>query len=537
VDGRRLCGDLPPASAGDPALSEPAVASRSSPILLVIAIAAAVRLGYAALGFPDYWGDAYHNWLISRLTLEHHWVYSDYKGREVVWEPLFRYLSTLAMYLTGRADMLPGRLVSWVAGSLGCGATAALAARLTGSPRWGQLAGLIQAVTPWHVAYSWMYMPETTASLIFTLILLLIVSERLPWGLPGLAGLGVLARHDVTVLLVLTTGWLLATRRFRPAWLILGGVAAGMGGWCLWTWHVTGDPLWWLIERTSTSASDAAFWVKAGARPSPSVFTLPLTVLQVFAPVLVIAAAAGYGLRDGEWRRSVVAGPRGLIVFLVLAFLPIIGVMQIRFFPYPDPRYLLETVSLMSVLAAVTIRFLPDAKARRASVWAAAVVAVLSLVVQVPGFAFRPYTIARERAAGEQLATVAPAAGMLWVDAPVAIYHSGIAPDRFVSDEQMVPMARTNLPAALDAAFAAIAQRDIRLIYWDNVPYSLVPQIWPQMADGRPFEMRGVRFDPVYRYDSWVRAAGDPSLAHLVRERIEHNYGPVTLWSVTRATS
>ena len=52
--------------------------------LLCVALALAVRATYAAWNVTDFWGDAYHHWLISRLTLANRWTYSDYKGMETI---------------------------------------------------------------------------------------------------------------------------------------------------------------------------------------------------------------------------------------------------------------------------------------------------------------------------------------------------------------------------------------------------------------------------------------------------------------------
>jgi len=514
------------------AAPSPSRTLRSS-ILWVIAIAAAVRLAYGALGFPDYWGDAYHSWMMSRLTIENHGILTDYKGREVVWEPLFRYLSTAVMYLTGRDDMLPGRLTSLLASSLTCGVTTALTARLTGERRLGTFAGLTLALTPWHIVYGWMYMPEATAGLLVMLVLFELKVGRRHWSVLALAALAALTRNDATLVLILVAAWLAATGHRRQALAVAGGVIVGLSIWSAWTWYAAGDPLWWLIRRRAGSTADAAFWARAGARPSIGPWTLPLTLVQVYAPVLTLLAAAALGLRKPEWRRAMAGQGRSFYVYLFLAFLPVIGVMQIRFFSYPDPRYLLVIVPLAACVTALAVGPFTEPRARRAIVWGHGVVVVLSLLIQVPTFAFRPYTLIRDRVVGEYLRQAAPAAGALWVDAPVAIYYSGLAPSRFRSSDQLAP-ARETAAEALDSAYAALAREPIVTIYWDMVPYTRVPLIWPEMAAGRAFEARGYRFEPVFRYDSWRRPPDDRSLAHALRERIEQKYGPAIVWSVAR---
>ena len=54
-----------------------------------------VRLLYLSWGLPDLWSDSYHNWYINWATFSNQWIYSDYKGRELVWLPFFRYIAQL----------------------------------------------------------------------------------------------------------------------------------------------------------------------------------------------------------------------------------------------------------------------------------------------------------------------------------------------------------------------------------------------------------------------------------------------------------
>ncbi|MSR05802.1 MAG: hypothetical protein EXR93_01840 [Gemmatimonadetes bacterium] len=491
------------------------------------------RLGYAALGFPDYWGDAYHNWMMSRLTIENHGILTDYKGREVVWEPLFRYVSTAVMYLTGRSDMLPGRLVSLVASSLTCGVTAALTTRLT-RERWlGLLAGLTLALTPWHIAYGWMYMPEATAGLFVMLVLYEVSVGQRSWTIVLFAALAALTRNDASLVLILAAVWLGVTGHRRTSLAVAAGVVLGLSVWSTWTWYAAGDPLWWLVRRRAGSTADAAFWSRAGARPVIGPWTLPLTLVQVYAPILTLLTAAVAGFRSPEWRRAVWASGRSLYAFLFLSFLPVIGIMQIRFFSYPDPRYLLVIVPVASCVTAFAVGpFLAQGR-RKLVPWGHGAVVALSLLIQIPTFAFRPYTLIRDRLVGDYLRQAAPATGALWVDAPVAIYYSGIEPNRFRSSDQLAP-APESLPEAIDSAYAALAREPVTMIYWDLVPYTRVPLIWPEMTSGEAFDARGYRFEPVFRYDSWRRPEGDRSLAHLARERIEQKYGPAIVWSVAR---
>src|SRR6185503_5116884 len=132
------------------------------------------------------------------------------------------------------------------------------------------------------------------------------------WTVVLLAALAALTRNDATVVLVLASAWLVVTRRPRQAAMVAGGLILGLGVWSAWTWYAAGDPLWWLIRRRAGSTADAAFWARAGARPVIGPWTLPLTLVQVYTPVLTLAAATLVGIWNSEWRRSMTGDGKSL---------------------------------------------------------------------------------------------------------------------------------------------------------------------------------------------------------------------------------
>lgn len=504
-------------------------------VFVTILVAVAVRGLYALVDVPDYWGDGFHNWLIERLTLSEGGVYSDYKGREVVWLPLFRYLGVAAMGLTGRGDLLPGHLVSFLMGTGASGATAILAARVTGRWRWGLLAGLMLALNPWHIAYSWMNMPEATGSLIVVLLMLAVLAPGgIAW-LPILAFFGALTRMDVLYIVLLTGVWLAWRQEWRKAALVVAGALAGLSLWSIWTWHVTGDPLWWLLRRTAGSTSDAAFWIERGVRPPITPATLFLTSLQTFTPILILLPAWVIAWRDRDWRRRLPDRAFGALATLSAAFLAIVGVMQVRFFSSPDPRYLVAVTPLLTVLVVLIVAAAPKRATRLRLAVTLAVVVVISAGLQLPTFPLRTLTLERDRVVGEFMSRQITPAGLLWVDAPVAIYFSGIDPVRFRSSDQLTPHTIRSVHEAHTAALKSLDTHDIRYIYYDEVPYSRVHELWPVMSLGKPFEDGGFSFSPVFRYDPWTPASAAPGLVDRLRARIEGKYGPAILWSVERS--
>jgi hypothetical protein len=517
---------------------------RGNPVMSACAVAVGVRVAYAlvgaitggAEGMPDYWGDAYHNWIVERLTLENGFVFTDYKGRELVWLPLFRYLAAATMGLTGTDGLLPGRLVSLVAGVGSVGLTAAGLLRWTGRHEWALFGGLLLALNPWHVAYSWMNMPEALGTLWVALAFWAVADgTRNPLALLVAGAAGALTRNDVTSVLALTAGALLLTRNVRPALLLLGGILAGLTVWSTWTGLVTGDPLWWLARRAAGSTDDALFWTARGARPDGAALHLLFALGQACTVALAGLAVAAVMVRDRDARAAFRGLRPGVPLLVGVVYVGIVGLMFTRFFSWPDPRYLVMAIVPMTIGVTLVVASLRP-EAARGWVRFLLAVAVVSTAVQLPTFPIRAWAHERDRIAGRAIARLdsvgAVPPGPIWIDAPVAVLTSGMDLGRIRSSDQVTGWGGSDAEAAV-AARAAVRDQGIGLIYFDEVPYSRVHRIWPAMADGVPFEDDGLRFVPIFQGDSVTRPA-EPTTLRRWRERLQREYGPVSLWRVER---
>ena len=533
---------------------------RRHPLLVPVGVALFVRVAWALFDVPDYWGDAYHNWLVERLTLENGFTYTDYKGRELVWLPLFRYLAAAVMGVTGFDGLLPGRLVSIAAGTAAVGLVAGAASRWTGRTEWGVFAGLLLALNPWHVAYSWMNMPEALGTFWVALAFYGVAHAVTPSGLrvpPGgpssadrrdgafalgssaafallLAGFfGALTRNDVTSVLALTGAALVVARRPRAALLLFAGLLGGLAVWSAWTGIVTGNPLWWLARRAAGSTGDAGFWIERGSRPSGAAIHLLSAWMQACTVAFVAVLGGVWALRAGDARARFRALRPAVPLLVGGVYVAIVGWMFGRFFSWPDPRYLVMAIvplTLATVLGVAALESGVAGRARRVLLG----VAVVSLILQMPTFPIRAWAHERDRVAGEAMAGLAASGalppGPIWIDAPVAVQTSGIDLARIRSSDQITGWDGSD-ETARAAAESAVRQDGIGVVYWDEVPYSRVHRIWPEMADGRAFERNGLRFVPVFRSDTVSRPGEADWIRHL-RERVQAKYSPTMLWRV-----
>jgi hypothetical protein len=470
-------------------------------VILALAAGCAMRLFYARWAVTDFWGDAYHHWLISRLTLENNWVYADYKGLETVWLPGYHYLTALAMTLFGRPDLGPAHLVNVILGALACGLVTQLVSEITHDWRVGLAAGLTLALLPWHIAYSYINMPEVMAGVLLLLCLLAARRNHAIW-LALLAFTGTLTRHELTLLFVAIGLWLLWRQRWSAALGLAAGTVLGLGVWSLWSWHVTGDGLAWWSQYREATAWDARFWAEAGVRLADAQ-TLLEAARHAFPPLIPVGLVLIGVLVIPQWRKRVPVEGWLLLVLVGFHWLVLGSGFATGHLPSANPRYVLVSLPLLAGAASVTVSAISSKALRALVTGICAVLLLWSLSRELPGFRDMAYVLAPERAAGEYLGAVAAHEGGFWVDAPVSIYFSGLDPERFHSSDGLLPHTLRAPGSDADRALKAILEHNIRFVLWEDVSYTYVQRIWPQMADGRSFEQNGVGFSPVFQYSGW----------------------------------
>jgi hypothetical protein len=481
--------------------------SRGQISLIVVVIALGLRGLYAWWAVADFWGDAYHHWLISRLTLNHHWRYTDYKGLETVWLPGYHYLVSAVMVLAGRYDLGPAHLLNLGLGSAACGLTAWLSQTFSGKSLTGLLAGLALALTPWHIAYSLINMPEVLTGLLLLLLVLAAYREH-SFGLGLLAFGGALTRHELTLAMVIIALWLVGRRRLRPALALATGVGLALSGWSWWSWHNSGDPWLWWSRYQALALWDAQFW-RSNATIWADVAALWRSAVAAWPLLPWLGLVALVSLKRQR--------PSGITLLLLglsggHAFFLALGFVA-GHLPVANPRYVLGILPLWVMLLVNSLTW------RRELIAVLALVAGQALWNQLPELRDAPYIIAPERAAGHFLAQLDQPEANFWVDAPVIIYYSGLAPDRFFSSEQVAPPAGRSQVDLPDRVVSNLAERKISYILWEDVSYTLTGQVWPELAERRPFVANGYHFEPIFHYDGW-----------------ETQYGarPTTIWQMSQ---
>ncbi len=510
--------------------------------LWVLAVMASVFVfallvrAWVSTWITDFWGDSYHHWLITRLTLQNG-VYSDFKGLEVVWTPLYHYVSMVPLLLTGRGDIEPLHWMNILLGALTCALVARLAWRLYANYLAAFTAGALLALMTWHIAFSAMNVAEIFSGLLLVAATLAVLDR--PSGLGVLAGYSArartwtlsriahyalllllalampLTRTDLSVYLGIIVIWLAAQRRYGEAGILVGGMVAALGGWSAWSWVKTGNPLFWYqqyahnnlhdwqqLNNARTRWTDFALYL---ARLSPLVLPALLTgILGILSNPRGLASQPDSSASDlGARRRNlwlVTALLAGHTLFLIVGY-------GRGLVPLLTERYLVLDLPLTAALAAGWVWLAgnwaweregrkPGRSASACAVVAGVLLAIVLLRFEndLPELEIRRWGIDEEWQLGNFISKEVQPGEIVLTDAPVAIYRSGKPLDQFISS---VALARYG------TGTAALRAAHVRWIVVQPASYDAASSYLPpeRLQRQSPGVSGGLRFELAWRYD------------------------------------
>lgn len=482
----------------------------------VFVLALAVR-GWTNTWLTDFWGDSYHHWLITRLTMAHAGVYSDYKGLETVWSPLYHYVSMVPLLLSGNMGIEPLHEMNAVLGAFACALSALLAWRLYAKRTVALAAGGVLALMTWHVAFSGMNVAEVFCGVLLLGLVLFVVWEGQGvehalrrWQLAPeflLAAAMMLTRTDLSIYLAVMVVWLWIQKRYADALVIAAGAGVALTGWSAWSYFKTGDVLHWYEQYAANNLHDwmaengagAGAWLKWSeymARLSP--WVLPA----------LLGGVAGALTMQGAARRNV-----WLVTCMLAAHCLFLTVGYARgIVPLLTERYLVLDLPLVAVLVAAwvvvigegmrgwqTVRGVRIKMLEGAVAFGLIAITALRFQSDMPELEIRRWGIDPEWQVGHFLELRVPPGERVLTDAPVAIYRSGKPLDDFLSSVELGKPDDTahalkvngvqwvvTQPALYDEASAFIPKELLlaqRSGVVDGVEYELVWRYDPNAAD------------------------------------------------------
>lgn len=502
----------------------------------VFVLALGVRV-WTDTWLTDFWGDSYHHWLITRLTMQNGGVYSDYKELETVWSPLYHYVSMLALWLSGRTDIVALHAMNCVFGALACALAAYLAWRLFANRAAALASGAVLALMTWHIAFSGMNVAEVFSGVLILTIVLVVLSASNTGQGTAPARRSFFARHlargrlfywlvllllaiampltrtDLSVYLAILVLWLWIQKRYGDAIVIAAGVVLALGGWSLWSYYKTGNFLHWYQQYAQNNLHDWLLLNEPTANPAFAFAAYmnrlsPLVLPALWAGVLGIVTWRGAARRNLWLVPSLLAGH---VLFLIVGYTR--GIV-----PLLTERYLALDLPLVAVLvgglvvlvgdgvsrgiqwlnlkrqAAISDGRFADPKARYAIAAVLIAVTAVRFWNDIPELEIRRWGIDAEWQVGNYLYTQMQPGDIVLTDAPVAIYRSGKPLNQFLSSKSLPQGA-----APLDALQAA----GVDWIVTQPLSYDEASQFVPRaLLDAQQSgTVDGVRFELVWRYD------------------------------------
>ena len=485
----------------------------------VLMVAAATRLLFHLLGFEDYWGDSYHNLIISWDTVDHDWLYSDYKYRQFVWLPAYRYLVTPFMFLFDNYCLVIPQALNVLLGVGSCYLVYRLTEKLTHSKPTAWFSSLTLALLPWHVAFSHYNMSENLCGVLLLLTVMALIENR-NWLLIVSIGIGVLCRNEMIFLYFVVGVSTIVWRKWRTAGLIGGITLLCLGAWMWWCYENTGNAIYWLTQRVWGSTNDAEF-SKEDRGPF---YIVLVSLLQAFPMVMLlipIIARNGVGTFIKKQTKFEL-----LPCFIVLSHWLFVFVLQFKFFSYPDPHYFVISLPLATVFYGQVIHEF----AKKELIKWSMMVSLVTFFCLLPTFYFLPFTNYQSKIIGGYIKKERLYNGDYLMDFPVAIYHGEIPFELVRSTDQLLEFDLTDMDR--DKAFRFIKNNDIKYIMSQDVSFSNALRIWPEMAQAEPFKFSGLEFIPIYIYNPKQELSKNWLHEYFVQP-IYINKGTAILWRVS----
>lgn len=475
---------------------------------------------YGILGFPDYWGDSYHNLYMSWLTSENHWVYTDYKGRHLAWLPLHTYLSGSWMQLFDSFTLRTVHVENRLVGALTVVGVYLLASKLL-NRKAGIHSAMILSLTPFWILYSNLNMSEALTGFLIVMVIVFTTYEKPVWVFV-FTFFGFFTRYEFTPLIGLFGLYLfMQNPRNKYFWIMLTAGTLAICSWSWWSYNNTGNIFDWLQQKGS-SLYDAKF------HESDKTFYGPFLSWWIALPVLPVLL---WGLVKLNYRKlwsesSLLLSLIGVMVFHWLA----IFIGQIWFTSYPDPKYFIITIPVTSIVVAYLTQEVLPIRIRRLGC-----LLIFLGLFQLPFYYFLQFTIDPQLEMGRYLKMYHNSydSQNIWIDFPVAQIESNLAFGHFYTSEMLLPMEVRGAEGAQNILKGNLVENEVSYVVTYHSSFSRATDYLPFRDATSSFKALGYQWTPIYcyRYQE-VKEDGIVGLVQYVRSKIQSGQPPICLWKI-----
>lgn len=444
--------------------------------LIVFAVALTIRLWHLYEMPIDRLGESYHRWLISVLTLENNWVYTDFKpspNMTIVWLPFPFYLTAFLMFLLNSKTILISRGLSIILGSLSSLLIYFLAKKIYGSKWHGVVGGLVLAFQPWHIDFSTLAVAEPISSfLTLAATFALLSDKRKTFVLTSI--LAMLTSYEAWVIIIPEALISFLYFKWKQKHLYIP-LFLPILGWFLWSFIQTKNPIAWVLSLLY--AMFPYGWEFHLAAPSELLFYVNLLLVSTF---FVFFLSIIFGVLRCFETRAVSA-----VILFYLLYFTLVRYVGLEF---GDPARL---ITLMPLMAFLTPSAFPKFKGRVIKRFLLILSLILILVIpyysQAWLFPKKVYVVMPDYRAGLALKH-SYSNGKILSDFPTVIYYSSIDPKNFLSYEGL----RWYLTMRDDSKLEDwIKENNVKFLVMENTSFTIAHELFPELASGEKIIHRG----------------------------------------------
>ncbi len=491
------------------------------------------------MNYPDFWGDSYHHYYITEITYENNFIYSDYKSNQYLWLPGFHYLGLIPSVLLGSTSLDVLHLFNILISVMSIVLVTDVAKILSKSRLSAFITGLAIALSPWHIMYSKMFMPEPWAGLCLLLLIRGLITRSDIQLLSGW-GLGLVSRYENWFFgVLLLIGFYMFKRNREGKLKVIIYLCLILGGWLLlwslWSRLGVGYGTYWINTQLEALKWDSTFynsginvftlyssWIGYGLGFVGGILLLTLFGVRRYNETFLnYNLPPALNLLDENCEEVYF-----LLVFLGVSLCKLISTYISGVIPSYNPRFVLIDLYLIVLLIPswhllfrILIQFLKEKSTLNTKldlnrIFVINPVSILIGIIitgaflnQVSLFSTQSYIVEPERQAGlfikSWVSENVPIDEKvnIFVDSPVISYYGNLESDQMVSSEKYARFLNKNIDP------------NLRLIVLHNVSYSKGYETFSFLRD-LPVNLtvESSHFLKVYEYTGWELEYGAASV-------------------------
>jgi hypothetical protein len=452
----------------------------------------------------DWYGDSYHHWLISRLTMENNFYYMDFKPKtmNLVWLPLYHYVSAFFMKLTGLVDLTIPHFISIFSGSISCILVFEISKTIYKKNWLGILAALILAFQPWFIAINSLAITESLSIMLVLASLYYYFKEKLIH-CALVSALGMLVRYENWIFsgLIFIIG--LYERKLKGLSLLtfLSGGMLVLFSWSFWSFINTGNPFEWILLQAKMNEI-AVSWIIGKTKNYWDLFHYYDLILRMSFGIFAISIIMAIK------EKNKLAKTLFLIMMIFLSY------RSLEYFLNMDlgeERFIVALLPFMAILAAPVLdhekNFLKLKPKKKLLMGIGLLMLTMTpLMDQIWIFNKKSYTLHPEIRAGKWLKEN-HSNGKIICDSPTTIYYSDLRLDLFISSVHVLNELQDLNELSIESY---LINNNVRYIVWLQSPYSNTWNIFRFLENKETYKIRRIEFKLVYADIGWEHDYGIP---------------------------